>query len=96
MGDPTTHVTVRLGRRFAHEAGFSERRLALPEGATAASLLQALAREAPRISAVAGDSVDLAVANLSVNRRAVDPGHPEALALKDGDEAYLYGVISGG
>jgi len=90
------HVLVRLGRRFAAEAGFAQRRLELPEGANANALLEAIAAAAPGLSAAEGGSIDLAVANLSVNKKAVDPAHPGARRLKDGDEAYLYGVISGG
>jgi len=90
------HVIVRLGRRFADEAGFAERRLELPDGSTAASLLKAMAKAAPGLSVADAGTIDLAVANLSVNKQAVDPQHPEASRLKDGDEAYLYGVISGG
>jgi len=91
-------VKVRFGRRFAAEAGFPEVELTLPEGASAAALLQAVARSAPKLSCLdgAGRTVDLSVANLSVNGRSVDPRAPEAAKLKEGDAAYLFGVIGGG
>ena len=91
-------VTVKLGRRFAAEAGSEEFPLDLPKGSTAASLLAAIASRAPKLSCLdaAGTTVDLSVANLSVNGRAVDPRNPSALALAEGDSCYLYGIIGGG
>lgn len=65
-------------------------------GATALTLLEEAARAAPGLSCVDGGVVDLALANLSVNGKAVDARAPQAVALREGDEAYLYGVISGG
>jgi molybdopterin converting factor small subunit len=91
-------LTLRLGRRFASEAGFPSASLDLPEGATAARLLEEIAARAPNLSCLdeRGRTVDLSVASLSVNGRAVDPRAPEKVALKGGDEAYLFGVVSGG
>lgn len=91
-------VNVQLGPAFSREAGFSERVFALQAGATAETLLRAIARAAPGLSCVdeAAGAVDLATANLSVNGRGVDPRSPEKTALRDGDRAYLYGVIAGG
>lgn len=89
-------VTVRLGRRFAAQAGFDERPFDLPDGANAAALLSAVAAAAPGLECVDGGTVDLALASLSVNGRAVDPRDPSATALEGGDACYLYGPVSGG
>ena len=89
-------VTLRLGRAFAKEAGFAERVLDLPAGSHADALLRAAAAEAPGLSCVTAGSVDLAVAHLSINGRAVEARAVAAHAVKDGDGAYLYAPISGG
>lgn len=91
-------VTVELGRAFAREAGFTSRDVELPPVASAKQLLSALALAAPGLSCLdpTGGAVDLGAANLSVNGRAVDPGHPERTLLEEGDSCYLYGVLSGG
>lgn len=89
-------VTLHLGRAFAKEAGFAERAITLPAPSSAAALLRAVAAAAPQLSCVGEGNVDLAVAHLSINGKAVDARAPEAHALKDGDLAYLYSPISGG
>ena len=91
-------VTVGLGRAFSREAGFSRRDVELPPGASAQQLLSALALAFPGLSCLdrAKGAVDLGAANLSVNGRAVDPGHPERTPLEEGDSCYLYGVLTGG
>lgn len=90
------HVTVRLGRRFAAQAGFAERAFDLPDGASADALLAAIASAAPGLEPVEAGAVDLALASLSVNGQAVDPRHPAGHPLRDGDACYLYGPVSGG
>jgi len=91
-------VFVRLGRLFSKEAGFAEKTFELAKGATVQDLLQEIAKAAPRLSCVdeATGAVDLALANLSVNRRAVNPLEPAKHVLHEGDAAYLYSTISGG
>jgi molybdopterin converting factor small subunit len=89
-------VTLRLGRAFAKEAGFSERVLPLPETQSAVALLRAIAAVAPSLSCVDHGTVDLAVAHLSINGKAVDPRAVEGHAVNDGDSVYLYAPISGG
>jgi hypothetical protein len=90
------HVRVRLGPSFSKEVGFSERIVELAAGATAASLLAAIAKAAPNLSCVEGGTVDLGVANLSLNGQAIDPRMPEKVAVREGTEAYLYDIITGG
>lgn len=91
-------VFIQLGKRFSAEAGFAERAFEVPQGATAFRLLREIAAAAPRLSCLdeSGASVDLALANLSVNGKAVDPRSPEKFALQEGDRCYLYGIIGGG
>jgi len=105
VGAPSIHgpggrvkVLVRLGRQFSKDAGFSARALELPEAATIEALLKAIGKAAPGLSCVdeATGAVDLALANLSINGRAVNPLEPGKVKLHDGDTAYLYGTISGG
>jgi hypothetical protein len=74
-------VLVRLGRLFAKEAGFSERTIELPKGATAEDLLHAVGKASPPLSCV-DDATG-----------AVDPAK---LGLQNGDVAYLYSTMSGG
>ncbi|HEX9709374.1 MAG TPA: MoaD/ThiS family protein [Candidatus Thermoplasmatota archaeon] len=91
-------VTVRLGRQFARQAGFAERPFDLPEGATAADALSAVARAAPALECVdpAAGTVDLAAASLSVDGRPVDPRSPQGHRLSEGDSLYLFGAVAGG
>ncbi len=91
-------VTIRLGRQFAAQAGFGSAPLDLPEGASAARLLEEVAKRVPNLSCIddSGRSVDLSVASLSINGRAVDPRSPEEVIVHGRDEAYLYGVVGGG
>jgi hypothetical protein len=89
-------VLLQLGRRFAGQAGFSERLLDLPAGATVEAFLRRASQEAPSLECVGGGTVDLAVASLSVNGKAVDPRDGLWRPLMDGDRCYLYGAVSGG
>ncbi len=80
------HVVVTYFIAHRDAAGVDEERVALPDGATVAALLEELVRLHPALAALARDTV------VSVNKGM----GLEGTVLRDGDEVALIPPVAGG
>ncbi|HEY8393203.1 MAG TPA: molybdopterin converting factor subunit 1 [Thermaerobacter sp.] len=84
--DTGVQVRVRLFAAVAERWGERELQLAVPPGATAASVVECLRSRRPELADL------LAVCRLAVNGRYAEPGQP----VRAGDEVALIPPVSGG